>query len=49
MIEVFKITHITHGIYDSDVSHKLAYHSGSITRGKDKLLNHRFDYDLRKH
>jgi len=47
MIEVFKITH---GIYDSDVSPKLAYHSGSITRGKKcKLLNHRFYYDLRKH
>jgi len=30
MIEVFKITH---GIYDSDVSFKLSYHSGSITRG----------------
>ena len=47
MIEVFKITH---GIYDSDVSPKLAYHSGSITRGnKHKLLNDRFHYDLRKH
>jgi len=41
---------ITHGIYDSDVSPKLAYNSGSITRGnKHKLLNHRFHYDLQKH
>jgi len=40
MIEVFKIAH---GIYDSDVSPKLAYHSGSITKGnKRKLLNYRF-------
>jgi len=47
MIEVFKITH---EIYDPEVSLKLAYHSGSITRGnKYKLLNHRFHYDLRKH
>ena len=45
--EVFKITH---EIYDPEVSLKLAYHSGSITRGnKYKLLNHRFHYDLRKH
>ena len=30
-----------------DMSPKLAYHSGSITRGnKYKLLNHRFHYDL---
>ena len=47
MIEVFKITH---GIYDSDTSLKLAYHPGSVTRGnKYKLLNNRFHYDLRKH
>ena len=47
MIEVFKITH---NIYDPDASLKLAYHSGSITRGnKYKLSNHRFHYDLRKH
>ena len=45
MIEVLKIT------YDYlEVSVKLAYHSGSITRGNAyKLLNHRFHYDLRKH
>jgi len=37
-------------MYDSDVSPKVAYHSGSITRGnKHKLLNHRFHYDLRTH
>ena len=47
MIKVFKITD---GIYNSDVSPQLAYHSESITRGnKHKLLNHRFHYDLRKH
>jgi len=47
MIEVFKITH---GIYDSDASLKLAYHPGSVTRGnKYILLNNRFHYDLRKH
>ena len=47
MIEVFKITH---GIYDSDASLKLAYHPGFVTRGnKYKLLNNRFHYDLRKH
>jgi len=29
---------------------KLAYHSGSITRGnKYKVLSHRFHYDARKH
>jgi len=31
MIEVFKLTH---DACDSKVSLKLAYHSGSITRGK---------------
>jgi len=47
MIEVFKITH---DIYDSDMSPKLAYHSGSMTRGnKYKLFNHGYHYDLRKH
>jgi len=46
MIEAFKITH---DIYDSDVSLKLAYHSGFITRGNYKLLNNRFHYDPRKH
>jgi len=47
MIEVFKIAH---GIYDLDVSPKLAYQLGSITRGnKHKLFSHRFHYDLQKH
>jgi len=47
MIKVFKITH---NIYDSDVSLKLAYHSGSITRGnRYKLLHRSFHYDLCKH
>jgi len=44
MTEVFKITH---DIYDSDVSLKLAYHLGSIIRrNKYKLFNNRFHYDL---
>jgi len=48
MIELFK--KIMHDIYDPEVSHKLAYHSDSITRGnKYKLSNHRFHYDLRKY
>ena len=47
MIEVFKITH---DLYDPDVSLNLAYHSGTITRGKKyKRINHRFHYDLRKY
>ena len=37
-------------IHNSQVSLKLPYHHGSITRGnKYKILSHRFHYDLRKH
>jgi len=40
-------TFLPHPVYDSDVSLKLAYHSGFVTRGnKYKLLNHRFHYDI---
>ena len=43
-------TFLPHPVYDSDVSLKLAYHSGFVTRGnKYKLLNHRFHYDIWKH
>jgi len=46
MIEVLK--KITHDIHDPDVLLKLAYNSGSITRGnRYKLTNYRFHYDLR--
>jgi len=47
MIEVFKITHNTH---DPDVSLKLQYNLGCSTGGnKYKLVNHTFQYDLRKY
>jgi len=45
MIEVFKIIH---NMYDAKVSPQLMLNERANTRG-NKLLNHTFHYNLRKH